>query len=117
VTLGWFRLSSFDAQFYEHHEQVENGDFNWILPGKFLAFSNPATTPNDVYGFRMWTPREYIPVFKKLGISTVIRLNNRTYDETIFKKGGIAHYDLFFVDGSCPPPEIAERFLQITEAA
>jgi cell division cycle 14 len=64
----------------------------------------------------MWTPKEYVPVFKKLGVTTVIRLNNKTYDENIFKKAGIAHHDLFFVDGSCPPPEIAATFLEITEA-
>lgn len=22
-------------------QRVENGDFNWIIPGKFLAFSGP----------------------------------------------------------------------------
>ena len=30
---------------YEHYERVENGDFNWIVPGKFLAFSGPTQTP------------------------------------------------------------------------
>jgi cell division cycle 14 len=26
---------------YEHYERVENGDMNWIIPGKILAFSGP----------------------------------------------------------------------------
>jgi hypothetical protein len=26
---------------YEHYERVENGDMNWIIPNKFLAFSGP----------------------------------------------------------------------------
>lgn len=26
---------------YEHYERVENGDMNWIIPGKMLAFSGP----------------------------------------------------------------------------
>ncbi|XP_065832048.1 uncharacterized protein [Oscarella lobularis] len=30
----------FDVAEYEHYERVENGDFNWIVPGKFLAFSD-----------------------------------------------------------------------------
>lgn len=24
-----------------HYKRVENGDFNWIVPGKLLAFSGP----------------------------------------------------------------------------
>ena len=26
----------------EHYEKVENGDLNWIVPGKFIAFMGPA---------------------------------------------------------------------------
>jgi cell division cycle 14 len=26
---------------YEHFERVENGDINWIIPGKFAAFMGP----------------------------------------------------------------------------
>ncbi|XP_072500235.1 dual specificity protein phosphatase CDC14A isoform X7 [Notamacropus eugenii] len=38
---GFFDFESFDVEEYEHYERVENGDFNWIVPGKFLAFSGP----------------------------------------------------------------------------
>jgi len=63
----------------------------------------------------MYTPQDYVPVFKQQGISTVVRLNNKTYDENIFKREGFNHYDLFFTDGSVPPPQIASQFLQIAE--
>lgn len=38
---GWLDFSSFDVEEYEHYERAENGDLNWIIPGKFLAFSGP----------------------------------------------------------------------------
>lgn len=28
---------------YQHFERVDNGDLNWIIPGKFLAFSGPVS--------------------------------------------------------------------------
>lgn len=50
-------------------------------------------------------------MFKQLGITSVVRLNNKTYDENIFKQAGFNHYDLFFTDGSVPPPQITQAFL------
>lgn len=34
-----------------------------------------------------------------------------------FNNVGIVHYDLFFIDGSCPPRTILFKFLQISEEA
>ena len=45
VELNWYDLDTFDVQEYEHYERVENGDFNWIVPNKFLAFSGPFQAP------------------------------------------------------------------------
>ena len=39
--LGFFNFEDFDHNEYEHFERVQNGDLNWILPGKFLAFCGP----------------------------------------------------------------------------
>ena len=33
-------LTTFDLESYEHYEQVQNGDWNWITP-HFLAFASP----------------------------------------------------------------------------
>ena len=38
---GFFNFESFDVDEYEHYEKVENGDLNWVLPEKFLAFCGP----------------------------------------------------------------------------
>ena len=45
IQIGWYVHDSFNPDEYEHYERVENGDFNWIVPGKFLAFSGPTQTP------------------------------------------------------------------------
>lgn len=39
--LGFFNFEDFCVKEYEHYERVENGDLNWIVPGKFIAFCGP----------------------------------------------------------------------------
>lgn len=39
--LGFFNFEDFCVKEYEYFERVENGDLNWIVPGKFLAFCGP----------------------------------------------------------------------------
>ncbi|KAJ6253284.1 cell division cycle 14 [Anaeramoeba flamelloides] len=38
---NWVNFDTFDVQWYEKHEQVVNGDLNWIIPDKILAFCSP----------------------------------------------------------------------------
>ncbi|CDI88020.1 dual specificity protein phosphatase CDC14A, putative [Eimeria praecox] len=61
-------------------------------------------------------PWYYVDVFKKLKIKLVIRLNTKMYDSKAFKDVGIDHHDLFFLDGTCPPRDIMERFVELCEA-
>ena len=42
IKLGWFNIKTFNVKEYEFYEDVENGDLNWILPGKFVAFCTPS---------------------------------------------------------------------------
>jgi cell division cycle 14 len=42
-------------------------------------------------------------------------LNEAKYDRRKFITNGIAHDELFFVDGSNPPEDIVEDFLNICE--
>lgn len=64
-----------------------------------------------------WTllAEDYIPIFRKLGITCVVRFNKRCYDRRRFTEGGISHVDLFYVDGGNPSEEILQRFLKICE--
>jgi cell division cycle 14 len=41
MKLGWFNFKKFDIVEYEHYEKIENGDLNWIVPNKLVAFSSP----------------------------------------------------------------------------
>ena len=110
MKLGWYKFKSFDNKEYEYYERMENGDLNWVIPGKFLAFMGPMDEPpTGYYNQRLGnTPEDYIEVFKHFKVSRVIRLNEPKYDANIFKDNGIEHTDLFFVDGSVPPPFIVE---------
>ncbi|KAF7458121.1 CDC14 phosphatase [Cryptosporidium felis] len=115
MILKWFDYEKFDINEYSTYEKVENGDISWIIPKKFLAFSGPSGSSIDEDGYFSLTPEFYVPIFKKLGVSLVIRLNKKQYDSERFTKSGIKHEELFFIDGSCPPQNILNRFLELTE--
>ena len=102
---------------YEHFECVENGDLNVVLPGKFVAFSSPYARNVSPDGYPAFTPQDYVPILRRLGVSTVVRLNDKdTYDRRRFLAAGIKHVDLFFEDGSNPPERVLARFLAVAEA-
>lgn len=100
LKLNWYYPSTFSLSDYQHYEQVENGDLNWIIPKKFVAFSTPVEK-SRAHELDL-SPDFYATLFKKLGVTMVVRLNNKEYNREEFIKRGIKHLDLFFQDGSCP---------------
>ncbi|XP_054899907.1 dual specificity protein phosphatase CDC14AB isoform X4 [Poeciliopsis prolifica] len=114
---GFFDFETFDVDEYEHYERVENGDLNWIVPGKFLAFSGPHPKSRIENGYPLHAPEAYFPYFRKHGVTTIIRLNKKIYDGKRFTNAGFDHYDLFFIDGSTPNDTIVRRFLHVCETA
>ena len=62
-----------------HHQQqkVENGDLNWIVPGKLAAFSGPAARPTDYVGFRAMVPEDYWDYYRRRRVGAVVRLNKK----------------------------------------
>ncbi|KFR13451.1 Dual specificity protein phosphatase CDC14A, partial [Opisthocomus hoazin] len=112
---GFFDFKTFDVDEYEHYERVENGDFNWIVPGKFLAFSGPHPKSKLENGYPLHAPEAYFPYFKKHNVTSIIRLNKKIYEAKRFTDAGFEHYDLFFIDGSTPSDSIVQRFLNICE--
>lgn len=116
MSCGLFKWESYDVESYDFFEKVENGDLNWILPNKFLAFVGPSAASVDEDGFPALTPEDYVPLFLEAGIHLVIRLNRSEYDKRRFTNHGIKHVDLYMTDGTCPGPEILAKFLSITEA-
>jgi len=102
IKFGWYDFKTFNVKEYEYYERVENGDLNWIVPGKFMAFMGPIEKrdENQRYGHH---PDKYVPIFNKFDVKRVIRLNEEKYNKKHFTDNGIEHNDLFFIDGSTPP--------------
>lgn len=115
IQFNFLDFSNFNIEEYEYYERVENGDFNWVLPGKFLAFSGPHPKSKVENGYPLHAPEAYFPYFRKHNIRTVVRLNKKIYPASRFTDAGFDHYDLFFTDGSTPPTHILNKFLKITE--
>ncbi|CAK59904.1 unnamed protein product (macronuclear) [Paramecium tetraurelia] len=115
IKLKWFDVRKFNLRDYEFYERVENGDLNWIVPNKFIAFSGPSATQKDADGNRTFTPEEYVPIFKQFGVTCVVRLNKKAYEEQRFIKNGIKHEEIYFLDGSVPGDDKILRFLEIAE--
>ncbi|OHT05058.1 hypothetical protein TRFO_06046 [Tritrichomonas foetus] len=116
MELGWYNLETFNQEEWEKYEQVENGDMNWLIPGKLMAFATPYNTNILNGGWRVATPKDVLPIFKKYKINHVIRLCQKFYNEEVFKQGGLKHSELYFLDGTTPPMTIREKFLKIIES-
>ncbi|XP_070256981.1 dual specificity protein phosphatase CDC14B isoform X3 [Myotis yumanensis] len=114
---GFFNFNSFRLDEYEHYEKAENGDLNWIIPGRFIAFCGPYSRTRLENGYYQHSPEAYIPYFKNHNVTTIIRLNKRMYNAKQFTNAGFDHYDLFFADGSTPTDAIVKEFLDICESA
>uniref|UniRef100_A0A9J7XY80 protein-tyrosine-phosphatase n=1 Tax=Cyprinus carpio carpio TaxID=630221 RepID=A0A9J7XY80_CYPCA len=95
---------------FENSDRVENGDFNWIVPGKLLAFSGPhpkSKIENEAY----------FSYFCQHNVTDVVRLNKKIYEGQRFTDAEFEHHDLFFVDGTTPSDLLIRRFLHIWESA
>jgi len=112
---SFLNLVRFNLNKYEYYSQVGCGDFNIMVPGKFIAFAGPSSTNIDVDGYPALTPAYYIKIWKKLKVSTIIRLNKECYDRKSFAENGFAHHDLYFSDGTTPSMPIVQKFLRICE--
>lgn len=96
---------------------MENGDLNWIVAGKFLAFAGPRNARElSPEGYYTLTPEDYIPYFRKSHVDLIVRLNRRCYDEAKFVAAGMQHLELYYLDGSVPSNDILQAFLQACES-
>ncbi|XP_015183019.1 PREDICTED: dual specificity protein phosphatase CDC14A-like, partial [Polistes dominula] len=111
VSFGIFNFEDFNLAEYEKYEQTQNGDLNWIVPQKLLAFLTPSTENGTIYH----PPECYINYFLNNDVVAVVRLNKKTYDSNSFTKAGISHYDMFMPDGTVPPKKILYKFLKLVE--
>lgn len=108
IKLGWFDYRKFNVRDYEFYEVEKHGNLHWIVPGKFIALG----TPMDIPGI---SPADYVPLFKKFGVTAIVRLNTPCYEKSVFDERGIKHYEVFFKDGSTPQPDKIADFLEASE--
>ena len=108
-------FTSFDVDEYEHYERIENGDLNWIVPRKILAFASPHAASRVVSGYPQHAPDAYLPYFRRCRVTTVVRLNSKLYDASRFTDAGLTHVDLAFADGGTPNNHIVQQFLAVCE--
>jgi len=115
--LNFFNFDTFNVAEYEKYEKVEEGDFNWLVYGKFLAFAGPHNTKDSTsYGYTTLVPEDYVPYFKSNNVKHVIRLNKKYYDRTRFTNHGINHSDIYFLDGSTPSDAVLQKFILACES-
>uniref|UniRef100_A0A673BDS7 protein-tyrosine-phosphatase n=1 Tax=Sphaeramia orbicularis TaxID=375764 RepID=A0A673BDS7_9TELE len=113
---GLMDFENFSTEEYEHYERVENGDMNWIIPGKILAFSSPHPRSKIENGYPLHAPEAYFAYFHENNVTAVVRLNRKLYEGRRFEDAGFEHHDLFFLDGTTPSDLIIRRFLHICES-
>lgn len=77
----WYNQKHFDVNEYKYFSDVNEGDLNWILPNKILAFSSPTTYETD----GGLPPSQYLKYFKKNKVATVVRLNSKLYSHSDFE--------------------------------
>ncbi|KAM4728667.1 dual specificity protein phosphatase CDC14AB-like isoform 2-T2 [Anableps anableps] len=113
---GFLDFETFSPEEYEHYEQVENGDMNWIIPGNMLAFSSPHARNKVENGYPLHAPEAYFEYFRQNHVTAVVRLNKKLYESRRFEDAGFEHHDFFFMDGSTPSDLIVRRFLHVCES-
>lgn len=78
AVLNFFNFDDFNCDEYDKNDKLENGDMNWLVPRKFLAFIGPSQLDFNC----SHKPEFYLNYFLRNDIRTVIRLNNKLYDES-----------------------------------
>ncbi|RHZ41734.1 hypothetical protein DYB26_003908 [Aphanomyces astaci] len=110
----YINTSTFNVDEYQFYEKVENGDLSWVSP-KFIAFAGPHNKFSNKNGQITLTPEHYVPYFKKMNVTLVVRLNDKCYDRNRFVTAGIDHLDLYYPDGTNAPMNILKQFIEASE--
>eukprot|EP00729_Bicosta_minor_P002050 gene2050-29557_t len=118
VLNGWYDRDRFDVAQYQHFERVENGDLNWHIPGKFLAFAGPHNKSQiTAQGYPHLSPEDYFEYFRNNNVTDIVRFNDPLYEGSRFSEAGFKMHEMQHQDGSTPPKRIVEAFLAVCEAA
>jgi len=83
---------------------------NWIIPNVLLAMSSPIESDEENLK-SILSMKDYSITLKHFGIKSIIRLNEKQYDENKFIEEGFQFYDFYFPDGSVPSDIIVYKYL------
>ena len=97
---------------YNELKNFDTGDLNIIIPNEIAAFSSPISDHLNYRKERMFNnPEKYVSLFKKLNLKSIIRFNERLYEESVFEDNGIEFHDYYFDDGTAPPMSLVLKFI------
>uniref|UniRef100_A0A6U5AVF6 protein-tyrosine-phosphatase n=1 Tax=Hemiselmis andersenii TaxID=464988 RepID=A0A6U5AVF6_HEMAN len=111
--VGIIDFASFDLENYEYFDHPAVADLHVIVPHRFVAFKGPKSKRRHFESYCELTPADYLDIFRQLGVSAVVRLNDKQYNEDEFIKNGVNHYDLYFDDCTTPPENIVLKFFKV----
>lgn len=111
-------ISQFPLKEYYRYREPKEGNLNWIVPNKLLAFASPADrkeAPSSRHPGQ--PPEQYIDYFTHKKVSDIIRLNPEKYDTKSLEDAGFKVHALPFPDGGSPSEDLVDPFLEIMENA
>lgn len=104
-------LENFSPAEHKICQNFKKGYITPIIPNKLLISSSPfIKTPLEN---TLCPPEEFLKTLQNLEIQTIIRLNKKFYDKTIFEKSGMKFYDLYVPDHKKPHPSKIAKFIHI----
>lgn len=102
------KLNSFNVEDLLTMEQPQNGDLNWIIPGKLLALAGPTN--------KNWPITAFLEYAEKNSIGAMVRLNREHYSaEEVTKTGTIEHIEMFMHDGTNPTDQNIRDFIDLVD--
>lgn len=106
--LPTLKLESFDVENLLWMEQPQNGDLNWIVPGKLLALAGP-TDQN-------WSLQKFMEYAQSNSIGCLVRLNRPHYSaEELTRDSKIEHLEMFMHDGTNPTTQNVKDFIELVD--
>ena len=115
---GWGML---DIDEYMHLDDPLNANMHQVVANKLIAFRGPRDLEGDrmyvdcASGSRTFAPQHYIQLFRDMGVTAVVRLNEPEYDAAAFTAAGISHHELPFQDCTAPPADVVRSFFEIVD--
>jgi protein-tyrosine phosphatase len=117
---NWYSFDKFSPDENRRLSLFVNGDINWIVPGEILACSSPVdqhVAPQSNPKTSCNNSEKMTKILSDMEVKSIVRLNDRLYDESAFIQKGFVHKDFFFEDGGVPTDQIVRDFLNFAQLA